>query len=166
MQPYAISFNSQKSLYSMISKDLQRVFKIFQRFQNALKLAVRTPASSTFRKIIKIQKAVNILIYSLFITSLIKQNQFKSKGRWAHKVNTYRFSVYPNPTGGIVHIDFDRLPAMGTLLQVYNQLGQTIAFRQIDQQNSVIDLSAHPAGMYYIKVNSDGATQTEKIILR
>lgn len=77
-----------------------------------------------------------------------------------------RLSVYPNPTSGKVHLDFDRLPAVGTLLQVYNQLGQTIAIRQIGEQNSVIDLSAHPAGMYYIKVNSEGKTQTEKVILR
>ena len=74
--------------------------------------------------------------------------------------------IYPNPTSGIVNLDFDHLPAMGTLLQVFNQLGQTIAIRQIDQQNSVIDLSEHPAGMYYLKVNSNGKIQTEKIILR
>lgn len=74
--------------------------------------------------------------------------------------------VYPNPTSGIVHLDFSRLPAVGSLLQVYNQLGQTIAIQQINKQNSVLDLSAHPAGMYLIKVNSDGASQTKKIILR
>lgn len=77
-----------------------------------------------------------------------------------------KLSIYPNPTSGIVHLDFNRLPAIGTLLQVYNQLGQTIAIRQIDEQNSSIDLSAHPAGMYYFKVNSDGSSYTEKIIRR
>lgn len=75
-------------------------------------------------------------------------------------------SVYPNPTSGIVHLDFSSLPTPGTQLQVYNQLGQTIAVKYIDKQNSTIDLSAHPAGMYLIKVNSDGATHTKKIILR
>ena len=75
-------------------------------------------------------------------------------------------SVYPNPTSGIVHLDFSRLPALGTRLQVYNQLGQTITIKHIDGQNSILDLSAHPAGMYLIKVDSDGATHTKKIILR
>lgn len=76
------------------------------------------------------------------------------------------FSVYPNPTSGIVHLDFSRLPALGTLLQVYNQLGQIITIKHIDRYNSILDLSAHPAGMYLIKVDSGGANHTKKIILR
>lgn len=77
-----------------------------------------------------------------------------------------KVKFYPNPTHGKLNVEFDRMPAKETLLQVFNQLGQKVAIRRIDQQNSEIDLSEHPAGMYYIKVDSDGKIQTEKIILR
>jgi len=50
------------------------------------KYEIETPRSSTFRKNIKIQKAVNILWFTAFlIISFIKQNQFKSKVSWVNK---------------------------------------------------------------------------------
>src|SRR5690606_8494867 len=55
-----------------------------------------------------------------------------------------KVKFYPNPTHGKLNGEFDRMPAKETLLQVFNQLGQKVAIRRIDQQNSEIDLSEHP----------------------
>ena len=74
--------------------------------------------------------------------------------------------VYPNPTNGLVNIQFETIPEKGTSVQVFNQLGQTIHFKQIADQTTQLDLSANPAGIYFIKVTSQSVNRTEKVTLR
>ncbi|WP_372947624.1 PKD domain-containing protein [Mariniphaga sp.] len=74
--------------------------------------------------------------------------------------------VYPNPTNGLVNIQFETLPENGTKVQVFNQLGQNVLFKQVDGLTTQIDLSANPAGVYFIKVSSQNTNRTEKITLR
>lgn len=74
--------------------------------------------------------------------------------------------LYPNPSHGIVNVEFNRLPEMGTIIQVYNQLGQSILIRQASSQVSQLNLENNPAGLYFIKITSDNTSCTEKVILR
>lgn len=74
--------------------------------------------------------------------------------------------VYPNPTNGLVNIEFNSLPERETNVQVFNQLGQRILIQQAVNQNTKLDLSANPAGIYYITISSEKISRTEKIILR
>ncbi len=84
-------------------------------------------------------------------------------------INDFEFAslqVYPNPTSGLVNIQFNSLPEKEAKVQVFNQLGQMILFRNVEAQTTRLDLSAHPAGIYIIKVSSQSFTRTEKITLR
>jgi hypothetical protein len=74
--------------------------------------------------------------------------------------------VYPNPTSGLVNIEFNSLHEKETKVQVYNQLGQRILIQQAVDQNMELDLSSNPAGIYYITISSEKIYRTEKIILR
>lgn len=72
--------------------------------------------------------------------------------------NTIAFTVFPNPTNGIVNIDS---AAEVVLAEVYNLTGQRVA---ISSQAS-IDLSSVVAGMYIIKLEfAGGSTATHKIL--
>lgn len=73
---------------------------------------------------------------------------------------------YPNPTNGLVNVEFNSLPEMGTTIQVFNQLGQSVMIRKADAQTNQLNLSTSPSGLYYIKVITEKAYRTEKIILR
>ncbi|HDR50487.1 MAG TPA: T9SS type A sorting domain-containing protein [Mariniphaga anaerophila] len=74
--------------------------------------------------------------------------------------------LYPNPTSDFVNIRFDSLPEKETKIQVYNQLGQSILIMQARETVTRVNLSPNPAGLYYIKITSNGFSKTEKIILR
>jgi hypothetical protein len=74
--------------------------------------------------------------------------------------------IYPNPTNGLVNVEFYNLPEIGTTIQVFNQLGQSVMTRKADTQINQLDLSNNPNGLYYIKINTEKASRTEKVILR
>lgn len=73
---------------------------------------------------------------------------------------------YPNPATGVVNVEFSRLPEMGTTIHVYNQLGQSVHIRRADSSINQLNLSDCTPGIYYIKVISEKASRTEKVILR
>lgn len=72
------------------------------------------------------------------------------------------FSVYPNPTKGMVNIKCeDCTPFTYT---VRNFLGQTIIQQTTTQNNVNINLKSAPKGMYFIDVKTKKKTLTYKII--
>ena len=79
-------------------------------------------------------------------------------------LSTVKF--YPNPTNGLVNVEFTSLPEMGTTIQVFNQLGQTVVKQQATSQTTELNLTNNPAGIYIIKVTSQKASRTGKIILK
>jgi len=79
-------------------------------------------------------------------------------------LSTIKF--YPNPTNGLVNVEFYSLPEPGTTIQVFNQLGQSVMTRKADSQINQLNLSTNPNGLYYIKVTTEKASRTGKVILR
>ncbi len=73
---------------------------------------------------------------------------------------------YPNPTTGLLSVEFNSLPEIGTTIQVINQLGQVIQVKNADFQINHLNLSGNPVGLYYIKVVSPRDSRVEKIILK
>ena len=73
--------------------------------------------------------------------------------------NSLNFSIYPNPTTGILNIASEiRI----TSLEIYNQLGQLVLFNVF---NSSIDISELSQGMYFIKiVGENGVVEVKKVI--
>lgn len=74
--------------------------------------------------------------------------------------------LYPNPTTGLITLEFNHISEEGEIIEVYNPLGQIILKTQINSQTNLLNLSNYPSGTYYIKTISENGTHTEKIILR
>lgn len=63
------------------------------------------------------------------------------------------FSIYPNPTKGIVYLkgDFFQL----TQFEVYSSVGNLVQSGIINSTNSKIDLTRFSSGIYYLKINNN-----------
>lgn len=70
--------------------------------------------------------------------------------------------VYPNPTTSLIHIKHSLKGQIKALL--FNSTGQKIGLYQLDVPTFAIDMSAHPAGVYWIQLQSqDGRNSTFQI---
>lgn len=84
--------------------------------------------------------------------------------------NTYQLAsmrVFPNPTGGNLQIelfDFEK----EVTLEVYNPTGQVVMSERIAVNGYLkhhIDLSNHPAGIYFVKVHNQNGQLTRKVVV-
>ena len=75
-----------------------------------------------------------------------------------------QFSIYPNPTSDLLHINASGQPITSTA--VHNTMGQPVTARTIGQSGSqaTLDLSALPAGIYYLTIKSNETTTRHKVI--
>ncbi len=72
------------------------------------------------------------------------------------------FTIYPNPTSGIIHID-----NMGNLalnFEVYDSLGKLVVSKQ--GVSEVITMSELPSGIYFLKFSNQKSVKTIKLIKR
>ena len=81
--------------------------------------------------------------------------------------NPALFSIFPNPTTGLLTIEANKLSGKEATVSVKNTIGQEVFQQKIKGQgtNLKIDLRGKPAGMYLVQVTSGAETLTRKIIL-
>jgi Secretion system C-terminal sorting domain/SprB repeat len=74
--------------------------------------------------------------------------------------------IYPNPTSGIVNLEFDLIKKQEIKIQVINILGQLLMTKTIDpgKQISTLDLKKLPPGFYTIRMIFKEQTVSRKII--
>ncbi|CAN5458773.1 hypothetical protein BH11BAC2_BH11BAC2_04780 [soil metagenome] len=83
------------------------------------------------------------------------------------KTNT--MSVYPNPTSGIVNIDFNLTERNDAVIEIYDIVGKmlyTTTSPMITAGSVQVDLSAFPKGVYLVHLKSGNENITKKIILQ
>ncbi len=90
----------------------------------------------------------------------------------ANSVRGYEKSemkIYPNPSGGIIHILFDGLSRDRVHLEIFNSTGQMVLNEILpgDQEYEIrqLDLSEFPNGVYSVKVYSENAQMVKQLIL-
>jgi predicted transcriptional regulator len=66
-------------------------------------------------------------------------------------VQNASWMLYPNPTTGLVYL---KNAPEGAVIRTLNATGQVIFESMIEHENSTIDLSAMPAGVYHIQVGN------------
>jgi len=80
------------------------------------------------------------------------------------------FNVYPNPSDGVINMDFLVANASGSKLSVSNALGQTIFSENIETYNQsgskTIDLRGKEPGIYFLTMQTNGNISTKKIMLK
>lgn len=79
-----------------------------------------------------------------------------------------RLTIYPNPSSGIVHIDFTLYKATTITVDVYNILGKYIktivkSSLQTGENSIGFDTATLTKGIYFIRISSDGFVITKKI---
>ncbi|NQY11597.1 MAG: T9SS type A sorting domain-containing protein [Flavobacteriales bacterium] len=82
------------------------------------------------------------------------------------KTNSILVNVYPNPTSGIVNIEFNEVLKGRINVSVYNVMGEIIFSDRIkNKRGTTIDLSAHSNGVYYLKITNGVLSASRKVIL-
>ena len=69
------------------------------------------------------------------------------------------FNIFPNPTTGIIHINSSNQPV--TKVSIFNLYGKLIN----EYHTSNFSASALPSGIYYIKIETNTASFTKKLIV-
>jgi len=79
-------------------------------------------------------------------------------------------NVYPNPTSGVVRIDFELEVPQQVEIQVVNTIGQVVLKRTLNSSLGVqmehLDLSSCAAGIYHLQVNTDEGVVTRRVAVQ
>jgi hypothetical protein len=77
-------------------------------------------------------------------------------------------NLYPNPSNGLVNLDFNGNIANNPLVKVFNQLGQLVFTQNNTLATSSIslDLSSLAKGIYSVNIVSDGVSVTKRVVLQ
>jgi hypothetical protein len=76
------------------------------------------------------------------------------------------FSISPNPASDFTAINFSE-PAKASVITVANQLGQAVITENIPAGANRYELSTSKLskGIYFIKINGEGSTTIQKLIV-
>ncbi len=78
--------------------------------------------------------------------------------------NNYDFVISPNPTSGIVNINFSR--GVNAKLVVYDTMGEQLIEQKVDGKKAYLNLDNLPDGVYFISFQSEGFVINKKLVLR
>ena len=68
------------------------------------------------------------------------------------------FTIYPNPSKGMVTVKADNL----TSVAVYNTLGKMV----LSTNQATFNTASLQTGIYFVKVTANGASATQKLIVK
>lgn len=74
------------------------------------------------------------------------------------------FAVYPNPTNSLVNISAQKTGSIIESISLTDVLGKVILSQNLNQPNTVMDISQLSGGFYLLQIKSNGAEKTIKII--
>ena len=72
--------------------------------------------------------------------------------------------LFPNPSHNIINVAVPQAANMPETYIVYNNLGQVVNTGTINSNNQELDISGYDNGVYFIKLNGGGSTQTLQFI--
>lgn len=76
------------------------------------------------------------------------------------------FKVSPNPTNGLVNVNLEAVQNLeATTIQVFNAVGQQTLQINATDNNQELDLSHMPNGVYWIKVEGERVSGTQRVVL-
>lgn len=83
----------------------------------------------------------------------------------APQIQQNAFAVFPNPTAGNVNVHFSK-PVNEVSVEVFNALSQRLSTEQFESAENVEVSMPDSGGIYFVKIKSDGKTETVKIVKR
>jgi hypothetical protein len=77
-------------------------------------------------------------------------------------------SLYPNPTTGTFNIAYASLRGEVSKIEILNAIGQRVHIlegQEVPKEDAMIDLSSEPAGIFLVRVTSNGNTVTKRVVV-
>lgn len=81
-----------------------------------------------------------------------------------NSISAENMSIYPNPSNGIVTINCENM--VNANIEVFNSLGEIVFQNQVTGNQSQVDLTEQPNGVYVIQVKSEGIISTKRVTLQ
>jgi hypothetical protein len=75
-------------------------------------------------------------------------------------------TIYPNPTGGILHVNLSGYKSEVIAVNVINPVGKIVKTGEILSSSSEFNLSDLPKGLYFVELRNGTHKSTTKILLR
>jgi len=76
-----------------------------------------------------------------------------------------KIECFPNPTSGLVNVKISKYSLNSPIkAKIVSLIGEVVFESSLSKETSVIDLKSLPKGIYYLVLEGDRITQTEKII--
>jgi hypothetical protein len=98
---------------------------------------------------------------SCFNSTTVTINAISCVGIGENVINDL-FSLYPNPTSSIIHLQFEK--EAPTFVEIRNVLGQLLFVKEAKEKLIEIDLKGYQSGFYFVTVKLDGFIKTSKVI--
>jgi hypothetical protein len=116
------------------------------------------PALANINTTVNKVSGINIIIGKNTVsTSISEQPKVKE---------TAAFNVYPNPTNGIVKIDWEALNQKPNAVQIFDITGKLLVTKNIEANDlsAELNISEYTNGLYFVKIISkDGNTVIKKV---
>jgi hypothetical protein len=100
-------------------------------------------------------------------TGCNSEEEVKSNCKYGYEdyaASENRINIYPNPAFTTITISTPTTPNKNTFMTIYNISGQALFTRQITEQQTVVDVSGLPLGVYFVRVSNDRTVMVEKFI--
>ncbi len=85
------------------------------------------------------------------------------------KGNALSFTIFPNPSNGILNVKFDNFMAKDMIIKLIDATGRTLQVQQLKDVSSsfthTMDISSVAAGNYFIKVETNFGSEVKQIIV-
>jgi len=76
------------------------------------------------------------------------------------------FSVYPNPTKGMVSLRMNAEIGAAYDLTVLDMLGKVVVRKSVSEKQTELDLTGLKKGIYFVKATANGITNVSKLVIK
>ncbi|NQX97038.1 MAG: T9SS type A sorting domain-containing protein, partial [Flavobacteriales bacterium] len=80
------------------------------------------------------------------------------------KIIINEFSIYPNPTNGLITINFGNNKLKNASIQVIDLLGKTLLNQKITAQKTTLNLTNYAKGIYLVKFSNEIGSRVYKVV--
>lgn len=74
------------------------------------------------------------------------------------------FTVFPNPSSGLVDVRLNTWTTTGVTLRVYDAQGQALFQQQLNSSQAMVDLSPYSAGLYIFSIESAAGIKAKHVL--
>lgn len=80
--------------------------------------------------------------------------------------NNFSLTIVPNPSNGVFNIKLDKTIVSGFSAVVRDIMGRIIYAEETTSNETQVDLSSQDAGVYFVSVDANNTSSTQKVVLK